>query len=916
MSRKVPAKIKAVCNSLSKSRPAVASITPLRMGIAICRVFVAVVLLLAAPARAQCPAGWLPGAGIPGTDGDVWALAALPNGDVIVGGDFTTAGGVAGTRVIARFNPATGAWSPLGAGIPEEAGTVRALAVLPNGDVIVGGGFTVAGGVAANNIARYNPVTDEWSALGAGTDGAVRALAVLPDGDVIAGGEFSTAGGVAASCIARFNPVTGDWSGLASGANDWVLSITIQPNGDVIAGGVFSEAGNVAVRNIARFSPATGDWSALGAGIDGIVYALRILPGGDLIAGGDFNPSGGLRAVARHSQITGEWSHLGAGMPVDFNRVGALLVLPNGDVIAGGQSTAAGGVATNNIARYSQNSGAWSMLDGGTNNEVLSIAFLPQGEVLAGGRFTGAGSAHASRIARYNPITDVWSALGSGTNGGVTAFAVLPTGDIVAGGYFDIAGGVAASGIGRYNPTTGIWSALNSGVNNSVGAIAVLPGGDLIAGGRFDTAGGVSASRIARYNPTTDSWSALGAGIAGGPQPPVVNAIALLQGGEVIVGGRFDRAGGVTGRYCVARYNPTTDVWSGMGAGIPGLFQEVYAITVLPNGDAIIGGSFTGAGGVIAKRIVRYNPITGVWSPLGTGVDDYVYALASLPDGSVIAGGWFSEAGGVPASRIARYDPNTGVWSALGAGISGGVLPAVYALKVLPDGDVLVGGEFTAAGGVPANRIARCNPTTGVWSALGSGLNGAVGALEVLFGSDIVAGGGFTSAGGSISAYFARYSAVDSPAPTIAADPQPVAACSGGSASFTVAASGTAPFNYQWRKNSAAIRTADNPSAATPTLMLANIASGDIAHYDCVVTTPCGSATSSAAALSVCTADFNCDLHVGDADFDIFVVSYNILDCADPAMASGCPADLNNDGVVDDADFVIFAAGYNESLCP
>ncbi|MFN7430083.1 MAG: hypothetical protein ACK5TP_05830 [bacterium] len=68
------------------------------------------------------------------------------------------------------------------------------MAVLPGGDVIVGGTFTAAGGLSANRIARYNPSTGVWSALGSGTNGRVRALAVLPGGDVIVGGDFNIAG--------------------------------------------------------------------------------------------------------------------------------------------------------------------------------------------------------------------------------------------------------------------------------------------------------------------------------------------------------------------------------------------------------------------------------------------------------------------------------------------------------------------------------------------------------------------------------------------------------------------------------------------------------------------------------------------------------------------------------------------------
>ncbi|MBS0190813.1 MAG: hypothetical protein JSR52_06640 [Planctomycetes bacterium] len=65
----------------------------------------------------------------------------------------------------------------------------------------------------------------------------------------------------------------------------------------------------------------------------------------------------------------------------------------------------------------------------------------------------------------------------------------------------------------------------------------------------------------------------------------------------------------------------------------------------------------------------------------------------------------------------------------------------------------------------------------------------------------------------------------------------------------------------------------------------------------------------------VCIGDLNHDGQVDDSDFVFFVVAYNLLDCADPAMPPGCPSDLNGDGVVDDADFAVFVVAYDRLLC-
>lgn len=67
---------------------------------------------------------------------------------------------------------------------------------------------------------------------------------------------------------------------------------------------------------------------------------------------------------------------------------------------------------------------------------------------------------------------------------------------------------------------------------------------------------------------------------------------------------------------------------------------------------------------------------------------------------------------------------------------------------------------------------------------------------------------------------------------------------------------------------------------------------------------------------AACVCDLNSDGFVDDTDFQIFVVAYDILECADPAMPPACPSDLNRDGLVDDLDFQSFAVAYDQLLCP
>ncbi|MDQ6694887.1 MAG: hypothetical protein M3014_10805, partial [Chloroflexota bacterium] len=178
---------------------------------------------------------------LPGTDNTILAIVRSGNGDIYVAGTFTMAGGVPANR-IARWNG--NAWSALGSGANS---TVYTLTIIGN-DVYAGGLFTIAGGVTVNHVAKWNGST--WSALGAGTDDRVYAIAVNNNGDIYVGGDFTTAGGIAANHVARWDGTA--WFALGSGTNAVVNAITpLVENGSLFVGGAFTTAGGSTASRIA-----------------------------------------------------------------------------------------------------------------------------------------------------------------------------------------------------------------------------------------------------------------------------------------------------------------------------------------------------------------------------------------------------------------------------------------------------------------------------------------------------------------------------------------------------------------------------------------------------------------------------------------------------------------------------------------
>src|SRR5262245_43401813 len=103
-----------------------------------------------------------------------------------------------------------------------------------------------------------------------------------------------------------------------------------------------------------------------------------------------------------------------------------------------------------------------------------------------------------------------------------------------------------------------------------------------------------------------------------------------------------------------------------------------------------------------------------------------------------------------------------------------------------------------------------------------------------------------------------RVTFTGSQAPAITEQPKDVTGSVGGSVSFTVVATGSAPLSYQWQKMGSLtwMNLPDGngvSGATTDTLILSGIDTNDAAQYRVIVTNAAGSATSNAATLTVTT---------------------------------------------------------------
>jgi len=218
-----------------------------------------------------------------GLNGPCYSIAIAANGDVYVGGYFTSAGGVANTAKIAMWDGS--AWNALSTGLNN---TVNALAFAPNGDLYIGGSFTDA---AYPYLCKWNGTA--FSVVGTNTDigGTVAELAFGYNGLLFVGGNFTNAGGNAGSdYIAYWNGAV--WGALGTGTNGIVNSIALN-YGTLYAAGAFTSAGGLTLTDkVAVWN--NGAWQPLDIDLPGTGTVYSILPASDgsLYIGGSFSTAG------------------------------------------------------------------------------------------------------------------------------------------------------------------------------------------------------------------------------------------------------------------------------------------------------------------------------------------------------------------------------------------------------------------------------------------------------------------------------------------------------------------------------------------------------------------------------------------------------------------------------------------------
>ncbi len=324
-------------------------------------------------------------------------------------------------------------------------GDLFAVVRQPDGRLLVGGRFTEISGVRAGGVARLSatgvPEATFAANAAANAGGTVYALALQPDGKVLVGGDFTRLGGAARPALARLNPDGTADTGFAPPIEPLrfstatyppqVTALARQANGDVLLGGSFRfQPGTATVYSLARVQGSTGQPDAGFALQTGLtVNALLAGPGDSALVAANW-PQAPVQRLLPTGQPDPAFGAAAGG-------AGSALARDAANNIYLGLDNGAGGAGLRRLRPDGRTDPAFAVSFTGRQTYVSALAVQPNGRLLVGGTLPDAPGVYygttrlmpdGSRDASYVPFL--------GPEAGVGALLVQPDGAIVAAGSF------------------------------------------------------------------------------------------------------------------------------------------------------------------------------------------------------------------------------------------------------------------------------------------------------------------------------------------------------------------------------------------------------------------------------------------------------------------------------------------------
>jgi uncharacterized delta-60 repeat protein len=351
---------------------------------------------------------------------NVTDIDLLSDGKLLISGEFLTYDGIAASRIIKLNTHGTVDTSfNYGSGFTPD--TTNEVIELPDGTLIIGGQFEQYNGTAALRIIGLNPdgSVNTGFVYGTGFNSDPRGLVKQSDNKIIVAGAFWEYNGITSSKIARLNTdgsydstfVVGTGFTLSNqfdSAAIYVEGIGLQSDGKVVVGGRFDKYKGIATPRIARLNTDGSldtSFNGVTSGFtSGAINAITIQPDGKILIGGSFSSYNGT-SVGNFLRLNtdGSIDTSFSGVTTGFNDfVTNITLQSNGKILVGGQFVIYNGSPVNQkIVRLNSDGSIDSTFGGigqGANETIYEICIGPQ-FIYIGGRFTSYSGVNAGRIA-------------------------------------------------------------------------------------------------------------------------------------------------------------------------------------------------------------------------------------------------------------------------------------------------------------------------------------------------------------------------------------------------------------------------------------------------------------------------------------------------------------------------------------
>jgi uncharacterized delta-60 repeat protein len=375
--------------------------------------------------------------GMSGPNSWVWALALQPDGKLLLGGQFRSFNGLPGGEVV-RLNADGSVDTSFSAIITAGEPTVNSLALQPDGKILVGGMFSGINGATCVSLARLNvdgSVDSNFVAQATGSFVAVSLLALQTNLQVIAAGWFETVDGVASSNIARLNS-DGTLDTNFHGAIDTPPNaLTLQADQKVLIGGAFNTVDGQPSPHIARLNTDGTLDTNFAVTADGNVDSFAVQPDGRVVIAGGFTSINGqsrsrIARLNANGTLDTMFQNGMAGADSYVNRV---VVAPNGKVIVGGQFAMMNGVGCTNLARLNSDGSLDTNFLADVDSFPEQMVVQPDARIIIEGSYiTTVNGRSRNRIARLQsskaPII-----FNPGNSGGIFSFNIAAVAGVTYG---------------------------------------------------------------------------------------------------------------------------------------------------------------------------------------------------------------------------------------------------------------------------------------------------------------------------------------------------------------------------------------------------------------------------------------------------------------------------------------------------